>query len=57
MAVYGFTYQSFGERFEVTLPVTERDPLREQRSKCPKRNNRESRQLVSTFSSQAPSDF
>lgn len=57
MAVYEFECRSCGERFEITVPITEHDRLREEPPKCPKCGKSESRQLVSTFSCKAPSSF
>ena len=57
MAVYEFECQACGERFEITMPISEHDRLKKQAPACPKCGKRKSRQLASAFSCKAPSKY
>jgi putative FmdB family regulatory protein len=57
MAVYEFECGDCGERFEVTMAMSEHDRLREHAPACPKCGKTETHQLVSTFSCKAPSKY
>ena len=57
MAVYEFECGDCGERFEVTMAMSEHDRLKEQAPACPKCGKTETHQLVSTFSCKAPSKY
>ncbi len=57
MAVYEFECQACNERFEITMPISEHDKLKEQPPACPKCGKLETRQLVSSFSCKAPSKY
>lgn len=56
MAVYEFECRACNERFEITMPTSEHDKLKEQPPVCPK-CGKESRQLVTDFSCKAPSKY
>jgi putative FmdB family regulatory protein len=57
MAVYAFECRACGERFDVTLPMSERERLDEQPPVCPKCGTRDTRKLVSTFVSKPASTW
>ena|ERR1700736_4133716 len=57
MAVYEFECQACGERFEVTMGISEHDRIKDQPPACPKCGKREARQLVSSFNCKAPSKY
>lgn len=57
MAIYEFECQACGERFEVTMAISEHDRLGEKGAKCPKCGKQSSRQLVSSFSCKPPSKY
>lgn len=57
MAVYEFECRACGERFEVTVPISQHDRLKAEPPECPKCAGRETRQVVSMFSCKAPSAF
>jgi putative FmdB family regulatory protein len=57
MAVYAFECRACGERFDVTLPMSERERLDEQPPVCPKCGTSDTRKLVSTFVSKPASTW
>ncbi|MDQ6773726.1 MAG: zinc ribbon domain-containing protein [Candidatus Dormibacteraeota bacterium] len=57
MAVYEFECQACGERFEVTVAITEHDRLKHRPPACPKCAKRKTQQLASSFSCKAPSKY
>jgi putative FmdB family regulatory protein len=57
MAVYEFECQACGKHFEVRVPITEHDRLKAHPPACPKCRKRKTRQLISMFSSKAPSKY
>ncbi len=57
MAIYEFECKDCGNRFEVSVPISEHDRLKQQPPACPKCGKTEVQQLVSIFSSKAPSKY
>ena len=57
MAIYEFECKGCGNRFEVSVPISQHDRLQQQPPACPKCGKTEVRQLVSIFSSKAPSKY
>ena len=57
MAIYEFECGTCGKRFDVTMGISEHDRLKDQPPACPECGNRETRQLVSSFSCKAPSKY
>ena len=57
MAIYEFECKGCGNRFEVSVPISQHDHLKQQPPVCPKCGKTEVRQLVSIFSSKAPSKY
>lgn len=57
MAVYEFECQACGERFEVNVPISQHDQLKEKPPACPKCGKRKTHQLVSLFSCKTPSGW
>jgi putative FmdB family regulatory protein len=55
MAVYEFECRACGERFEVSVPMSEHDRLKEQAPACPKCMSTDTRQLISLFGCRTPS--
>ena len=55
MAVYEFACAKCGERFEVQLPMSEHDRMKERAPTCPKCESTDTHQLVSVFSCKTPS--
>jgi len=55
MAVYEFECKACGEHFEVSVPISEHDRLKKRPPKCPKCGKSRVQQLVSSFSTKAPS--
>ncbi|HZU16104.1 MAG TPA: zinc ribbon domain-containing protein [Candidatus Dormibacteraeota bacterium] len=57
MAVYEFECQACGERFELSLPISQHDRLKDDPPECPKCKGKQTRQVVSMFSCKAPSAY
>lgn len=57
MAVYEFECQACGERFELTMSISDHDRLKNEPPACPKCEKTETRQLVSMFSCKTPSGY
>ena len=59
MAVYEFECQACGTRFELTVPITEQDRLRDKPPACPacKKKKKKTRQLVSMFNCPSPKSY
>ncbi len=57
MANYEFECKSCGKHFEVSVPITEHDRLKKRPPKCPKCGKSRVQQLVSSFSTKAPSKY
>lgn len=57
MAVYEFECQACGERFELTMSISDHDRLKKEPPACPKCEKTETRQLVSMFSCKTPSGY
>ncbi len=57
MAIYEFECRACGKRFDVTMPMSEHDRLKEQPPACPDCGERQTHQLASTFSCKAPSQY
>jgi len=57
MAVYECECQSCGERFEVSVSMSEHDAWKGKPPSCPKCGKPKTRQLVSAFSCKAPSKY
>ncbi|MBJ7602052.1 MAG: zinc ribbon domain-containing protein [Candidatus Dormibacteraeota bacterium] len=57
MAVYECECQSCGQRFEVSVSMSEHDSWKRQPPPCPKCGKVTTRQLVSAFSCKAPSKY
>ena len=57
MAAYEFECEACGERFQVTLPMSDYKQLKEQAPACPKCGERKTHQLVSTFGCKTPSGY
>jgi putative FmdB family regulatory protein len=57
MAVYEFECQACGERFAVTVPMSEHDRFKEQPPTCPKCGEKQARQLVSHFECKTASGY
>ena len=57
MAVYEFECQECGERFELTMSISDHDRLKKEPPACPKCEKTETRQLVSMFSCKTPSGY
>ena len=57
MAVYEFECKACGKHFEVSVPISEHDRLKTRPPKCPKCGKSRVQQLVSSFSTKAPSKY
>lgn len=57
MAVYEFECRACGERFEVTVPISQHDRLKTDPPGCPKCSATETQQVVSMFSCKTPSGY
>jgi putative FmdB family regulatory protein len=57
MAVYEFECRSCGGRFELSMPISEHEHLKERPPTCPSCGKSEVQQLVSNFSCKAPSKY
>ena len=57
MAVYEFECKACGKHFEVSVPISEHDRLKRRPPKCPKCGKSQVQQLVSSFSTKAPSKY
>jgi putative FmdB family regulatory protein len=57
MAVYEFECQACGERFELSVPISQHDRLKEDPPACPKCGGKQTQQMVSMFSCKAPSAY
>jgi putative FmdB family regulatory protein len=57
MAVYEFACKDCGERFQVTMPITEYQRLKDQPPACPKCGKRHTAQQVSLFTCKTPSGY
>lgn len=57
MSVYEFECQACGKRFEVTMPISQHDRLKENPPICPECGEQDTRQLASTFGCKAPSQY
>ncbi len=57
MAVYEFECTACGKHFEVRVPISEHDRLKKRPPKCPKCGKSRVQQLVSSFSTKAPSKY
>jgi putative FmdB family regulatory protein len=57
MAVYEFSCQACGERFEVTAPMSEHERLTREPPACPACGKKETQQVVSLFSCRPASTF
>jgi putative FmdB family regulatory protein len=54
MATYEFECQACGRRFELSMPMTEHDHLKQKAPACPGCGKRKTRQLVSMFNCPPP---
>jgi putative FmdB family regulatory protein len=54
MAIYEFDCRSCGKRFEVRMPMSTHEDLRQALPACPACGKAETRQVVSTFSCKTP---
>ena len=57
MASYEFECQACRERFQVNVPMSEHDKLKTNPPVCPKCASRDTRQLISMFSSKPASNY
>ena len=57
MAVYEFECKDCGERFELSMPMSDHEKLKTEPPTCPKCGKTETRQLVSIFSCKTPSGY
>ncbi len=57
MAVYEFECKLCGKHFEVSVPISEHDRLKKRPPKCPECGKSRVQQLVSSFSTKAPSKY
>jgi putative FmdB family regulatory protein len=57
MAVYEFECKTCGKHFEVSVPISEHDHLKKRPPKCPECGKSQVQQLVSSFSTKAPSKY
>jgi putative FmdB family regulatory protein len=57
MAVYEFECLGCGERFELSVPMSQHDKLKSDPPACPKCSGKETQQLVSMFSCKTPSGY
>lgn len=57
MASYDFECHACGSRFELNVPMSEHDELKDQPPVCPKCGSHETRQLVSMVSSKTASGY
>ena len=57
MAVYEFECQACGNRFELTMSITEHDRLRDKPPACPSCKKKKTRQLVSMFNCPSPKSY
>lgn len=57
MASYDFTCQACGTKFELTVPMSEHDKLKDHPPACAKCGSTETKQLVSMFSSKPASSY
>jgi putative FmdB family regulatory protein len=54
MAIYEFDCRSCGKRFEVRMPMSTHEDLRQALPACPACGKAETRQVVSAFSCKTP---
>jgi len=57
VAVYEFECQDCGERFELSVPISDHDRLKKEPPACPKCGETRTQQLVSMFSCKTPSGY
>jgi putative FmdB family regulatory protein len=57
MASYDFECPACGSRFELNVPMSEHDKMKDQPPACPKCGSHDARQLVSLFSCKTPSAY
>jgi putative FmdB family regulatory protein len=57
VAVYEFECGACGERFELSMPMSQHDQLKREPPACPKCGKTETHQLVSNFSCKVPSGY
>jgi putative FmdB family regulatory protein len=57
MAVYEFECKACGKHFEVSVPISEHDRLKKRPPACPKCGKTRVQQVVSSFSTKAPSKY
>ncbi len=57
MAVYEFECGGCGERFELSVPMSEHDRLKKEPPACPECGKNDTRQVVSMFSCKTPSGY
>ena len=57
MSVYEFECKACRKHFEVSVPISEHDRLKKEPPKCPECGKSRVQQLVSNFSTKAPSKY
>jgi len=57
ISVYEFECKACGKHFEVSVPISEHDRLKKEPPKCPECGKLRVQQLVSNFSTKAPSKY
>jgi len=57
VATYDFECQACGERFELNMPMSQHDRLKDDPPACPACGKTETRQVVSLFSCKIPSGY
>ena len=57
MSVYEFECKECGKQFEVSVPISEHDRLKKRPPVCPKCGKTRVQQVVSSFSTKAPSKY
>ena len=57
MSVYEFECKACGKHFEVSVPISEHDRLKKRPPTCPECGKSRVQQLVSNFSTKAPSKY
>jgi putative FmdB family regulatory protein len=57
MAVYEFECNKCGKHFEVSVPISEHDRLKKRPPACPTCGKTRVQQVVSSFSTKAPSKY
>ncbi len=57
MAIYDYECVACGNRFELNVPMSEHDRLKNDPPPCPKCGKKESRQLASLISCKIPSGY